>query len=132
MVRFASPAAAASVICFVWVALFMLTQTTEGFGSTSPSGIGRVGSVRTINNPSSLNLFFSQNKKKTVEGEKKKKATATTKPASGKNGKGPAASATAETKKEGFVMLYGKPQYDWTTGKPVPSGKTMGRHNWLN
>jgi hypothetical protein len=38
----------------------------------------------------------------------------------------------AEKKDEGFVMLFGRPQHDWTTGKAVPPGKKTKRHNWLN
>jgi hypothetical protein len=36
-----------------------------------------------------------------------------------------------EKKDEGFVMLFGRPEYDWSTGKTVPRGKKTKRHNWL-
>lgn len=33
--------------------------------------------------------------------------------------------------KEGFVFLFGRPQYDWVTGKPV-EGRKFGGKDWLN
>lgn len=38
-----------------------------------------------------------------------------------------------EKKTEPFIFLYGKPQYDWTTGKPIAkdSWVTKKRQNWL-
>jgi hypothetical protein len=39
---------------------------------------------------------------------------------------------TPPNEQKGFVMMFGKPQYDWVNNKPIPLNQKTRRHNWLN
>jgi hypothetical protein len=44
----------------------------------------------------------------------------------------PPSTYTPPKEQKGFVMMFGKPQYDWVNNRQIPLDQKTRRHNWLN